>query len=240
MSEFTVVESKLSQYVKAHERLIIVALLSAVFIFGYTKTITLIADRDKLKYQQTAATLTAQIEANKKADVVAQQTIAQYKALAEQLAAQNATLTAARSQRAVVTQKQQEVDKTLPPSALADRWTTLVNVDAANVKPSPEGYQVTQEAAVDTVTRLEMVPQLQEDLVGADKIIANDADQTRSLNGVVSALQLQVSGRDTQIADQTAACKAEVTSVKADARKSKWKWILAAFGAGLGLGLHGL
>lgn len=222
----------ISQFLKAHERLIIV-ILAAVLLAGfYTKAIAYLASRDQNAANAAQAVLQAQVTANEKEATDAKQMLQQYEQLTSQLIANNNAILLGQKQLAAVTQKHQTADQTLPPPQLAARWTNLLQVAPTTVQPSGQGYVVTPDTAVKTVTQLETIPELQSDLAGDQTIISNNQKQIGEQSNVVTTLQGQIVGLNIQIADQTKFCSDQITAVKAQARKSKLKWFIGGFVAG--------
>lgn len=226
------VASEISNYLKLHERLIIIV-LSVVLLWGlYSKGVAYLASRDQLASNKAVTVLQAQVDVNAKEAEDAKQTLLEYQQLAQQLIASNKAVQAAQQQRAVETQKQQAVDKTLPPPALAARWTSLLNVSPETVQPSTVGYSVTPDTAVSTVVQLESIPQLKADLQGAQTIEDNQGKQIDGQGILVTSLNTQIEGLNKQVIDQNNACIAQVTLVKAQARKSKLRWFIIGYVAG--------
>jgi DNA mismatch repair ATPase MutL len=233
MSETPVQETK--TFLQKHERMVICALVLMVAMFLGGKYF----DREAAKAQANA-TVAAQLAADAKqsaqqAALQAAQTQAQYQAMLEVLQKQNAALAQAVVQRNVVLVQQQAVDKTLSPTQLTQRWAALV----PNTQPTvtPTGVTVTTADAQLTVAQLENVPVLTQNLKDQTAISANLSQELVEAGKVNSALGNQISALNLQITDDDKACKAEVASVKADARKGKVKWFKIGYVAGLVSGL---
>lgn len=222
----------ISSYIKAHERLIVILVLAGLSFVIYSKGVAYLVSRDQLAASKATQVLQAQAEINAKEATDAKQTLLQYQQLAQQLIASNQAIALAQQKLAVDTQKQQAVDKTLPPAALAARWTDLVKVSPETVQPSKEGYTVSQDTAQQTVSQLEAVPQLQTSITDWKQINSNDNKQIAGQDGVINSLHNQVDGLNKQITDADKACQAQITVVKAEARKSKLRWFIGGFVAG--------
>ena len=220
-----------STFLKAHETLIIILVLAVVTFFGYSKAINYLSAHDALINNKAQVTLQAQIDANKQSADTTAQLVSRYSDLVTELIASNAKIAAAQTQRAQVTQKQQAVDKTLPPPELAARWNTLLKMPSG-VSPDANGYTATPDAAVATVTQLELVPQLQADLAGQQMLTSNGLQQIGGLTAINNSQAAEIAGLGTQIQDQTKACVAQVNSIKAAARKSKLHWFEFGFVTG--------
>ncbi len=218
--------SKVSTYLKAHEKLIIIVLCLAVGVHFYSKIINAwAAHEQRVDIAGNAAAQTAvqvaqaQALANAKA-------AADYAALAAQLAASNKALIAGQATRNATTKTQQATDKTLPPSDLAARWTTLLRLNPPTVQPSATGFVITPDAAVATVVELENVPTLRADLQDEQSVAANYSTQINSLLGLNDGLNKKIADDADVLAKQAKACTDDKNLLKAQARKSKFHWFL--------------
>ena len=220
----------ISAYLKAHERLVLSVVAGLVLWFAIGKIDTLILHHDQANLEQ--AKVTAQVQAEKNTALAAQVATqaAQYKELADKVQSQNAALEQANVQLSQALVKQQKTDATLPPTELAARWTMLV--PQATVAVTPSGVTLNSASAVATVQTLEQVPVLKTELSNTngrlenvDKLLAASGQQVATLNSQVSGLQLQ-------IVDNSKVCTAQVSVVKAEARRSKRRWFLVGYVAG--------
>lgn len=219
-------------FIKAHERLCLVALAGLVLWFGIGKIDTLIANHDKANLTQ--AQIADKVQADKDATTaaVALQQAAEFQKLAQQEAAdkalllqQNATLTAALAAR-------QKTDATLPPTELVARWNALV---PAGATVSPNGVNVTSNGAVTTVQELEKVPVLTQELANETKIAGDNAALLAARSTQVDTLNTLVNGLNTKATLDAKVCSDQIAVVKADARKSKRKWFIGGVITGLSI-----
>ena len=219
-----------------HERIVC---LSLILLFGGYATEKFYDHEATVK--QAAANAATQIAAadaaNSKALATqAQQVAAQYAALVQTLSAQNASLQASIAQRRVAQQAQVTTDANLPLSGLAARWNQLIPTVAPTV--TPVGIGLTSQEAHDTVAQLEQIPVLVQNLADETKVAANYQVEVQKSDMLAADLNSQILGLQKVNADEVSACKAQVASVKADARKSKISWIKRALAIGFGLGLY--
>jgi hypothetical protein len=226
-------EVKVETWLKAHERILITAILSVSLVFLVSKFLDVTAARDKAAANQAAQVLTQQQAVNQQ--LASQVALAQKnnQDLLVQLSQQNAILQTQQSQRTVVLQQQVQTDKTLPMPDLGNRWAKLAQLNPTDIQATTAGITVTPQGALDTVIQLEQVPVLQSNLADETTQATNlstELDSTKNLN---TNLVTEVAGLNTQIVDQTKACKADIASAKAQARKGKLK----AFGIGVGVGI---
>lgn len=233
-----------SNFLKTHERLIIIVLVLAVLGFLTHEYLTHAAAVDDKKAQQADQVLQQQKTVN---DQLAVQVKSQEDVLTQlvaQVSQENAQLIAAIQNRTQATVVQQVKDKTLPIPDLVTRWNGLAALPASDITNTTAGLIITEDGARQTVSQLELVPTLQQNLSDSQTIISNKDDQITAQNNLTSGLQSQVVGLNTQITDADKACKAQIASVKATARKSKLKWLFYGIGIGIGgtvaLVVHGI
>lgn len=225
----------LSSWLKTHETLIIVVLVLSVLGFLGHEYLNHAAAVDDKKAQQADVVLQQQKATN---DQIASQVKQQQDTLTQlvvQVSQENAQLLAAISNRTQTTVVQQVKDKTLPIPDLVTRWNGLAALPASDITNTTAGLIITDDGARQTVSQLEQVPTLTQNLADSQTIIENKNDQITAQTNLVTGLQTQVSGLNVQISDADKACKTQVTALKAEARKSKMKW----FGAGVVVGFVG-
>ena len=230
MTEIAVIRSSLfSNYLewfKSHERLLILVLCLGVGVHFYGRVINAWEQHDQRTVNTANAALAADITNTKAiADANAKAAV-QYQVLAAQLADANKALAAAQIARNTITQTQQATDRTLLPSDLAVRWTALLKLAPPTIQPTTTGFVVTPDAAITTVEQLENVPTLQADLRDEQTVAANQTTQLNSLLSVNVGLNNQIDALNTQNAAQIKACTDDKNLLKAQARKSKFRWFL--------------
>jgi hypothetical protein len=119
---------------------------------------------------------------------------------------------------------------------LATRWHQLIPTVTPSV--TSVGVGLTAQEAHDTVAQLEQVPVLVQNLSDEMKVASNYQSEVQKSDLLNADLNSQILGLQKENADEVSACKAQVASVKADARKSKISWIKRALAIGFGLGLY--
>lgn len=223
-----------SAYVKNHHTLVVIA-LGALLVWGITGKIQdAIIAHDQKVYDSRVAVLQAQVEKNAALAAANAQMASDYKAFAQQAQAANVQLEQANAKLAASLQQQQAVDAQLPPSELAGRIETLAQLPTNSVVPAPDNsFSVTASGAVVIAQTLEQVPVLSEQLDNAKAEKTNVDAQLAAQDKLVTGLNLQVTGLQTQIGDQDKACKAQVSLEKAKAGKGKWRWFTVGYVAGL-------
>lgn len=236
MADTTVVAAE--TWILRHERLIIIVL--ALVFLGWigSKWIDHSATVDKQKAVVAQQELADQKDKDSQLAAQVKQSTTEYQQLVTQLAQQNQQLAANITQRNTALIVQQASDQKLTNPQVATRWQQVApNVAPNAVTPTATGVEVTQQGARDTVAALEQIPVLQKDLKDSQQEFTNQQQELDKSNQLVSQLNLQVTGLGTQITDGQKACKAEITSVKADARKGKMKWFKIGFVTGFVSGL---
>lgn len=214
-------------WLQKHERLIVVVLSIVALVFAYHLWINHSADVAEAKAQAAQKALQDQQDQNKTLANLVQQAQAQNQAIANQMAVQNAQITSAIAQRAQATQAAQQADHVMPLPDLANHWQTLLNLQPGEIQNTPSGLGVSAGAARTTVEQLETIPALKQDSSDKQAIINNKDTQITSLGNVTNTLQNQVVGLNAEIQDEKKSCQTQITSLKAQARKSKGKWFLA-------------
>lgn len=226
----------LSTYVKAHERIV----LAVVFVFalwlGIGKIQDTIAAHDKItaSVSEQAAAVQAQVTKEQAAASAAEE--AKYAALTTQVQQQNAQLIAANSQLAAALTKQQTVDKTLPPPALAQRIETLAALPPNSVTPTPgNSFSVTNDGAVQIAVTLEKTSTLSQELVNVSTEKSNDEKLLTESNALASNLKSQIDGLNLAITKNGAACEDDKKVLRDDVKKARRNGFKWGFALGLGI-----
>lgn len=221
----------LSNYVKNHEKLLIVILGIILIWFISGKIQDVIARHDDANLAVEKVTLAAQIDKNQALAAQVADQAASYKALADKVASQNQALEQANVALVSALTKQQKADAALDLPALAIRWQQLV--PEARPISSQAGLTLDDASAHATVAALEQVPALTQQLVNSQAETKNVNSLLLASNQQVATLNDQVSGLRLEITDSGKVCAAQIKVVKDDARRSKRRWFVAGFIAGL-------
>lgn len=211
-----------------HERLIIVFAVLALGGWLGNKWMNVSAENAKsaLAVQQQVSAVAAS-----QAALAAQS----YQAAIDALSKANVALAASQTARNTALVKQQTATVTLPPDQLVTLWQGLIpGINKGSITPTATGYIVDSGPAVDTVNQLEEVPVLKANL--SDEIKLADTTQT-----TLNSCSILIDKQKIQIAEDDKTCKAQVTSLKADARKSKRNWFIGGMTTAatvIGLAMH--
>lgn len=227
--------SKISDFLQAHERLILILAGLAVFtLLGY-KWVGHLADVDNAREKQAQQVLDGQKAINEQQAAVVKQLEDTQVQIINQLNAQNQTLMAGIQARGQVTIVQQQKDKTLPLPDLSKRWESLAGLEPTDLTTTDAGVNVSDAGARLTVQKLEIIPELQGTIADGKQILDNKDKQIESDQNLITGMKDQVSGLNLQITAKDKQCDAQVTAVKATARKGKWKAFFTGIGVGVGV-----
>ena len=231
------VTSVTQSWFRAHERIIVVALILAVGAFGLNKYFDVSAAKADAK-AVAAEQVAADAKANSAA-LAAQSAIQaqQYQALVIALAAQNASLARSIASRQAALPVQQATDARLPLSDLATRLQTLGNAPVGSISVAGNQIDLTPSGAVSVTQTLEQVPVLQGNLADETKIALNTRQELEKSDVLSADLNAQITGLNNQLTADANSCKLNIAAVKADARKGKAKWFRIGYVAGLVSGL---
>ncbi len=226
--------NKYITFVKAHETLVLgIGLLLVILSLG-NKWLDHSSQKAAVNLGAAQQVVTQDQSQNKAlaAQLAAQQ--AQYAKLAQTTAAQVAGLQAQIQAGDAQVKTQQQADQGLGPADLAKRWADLLQLAPSDVVPSlNDTMVVSKTGALTTTTVLEQIPALVKDRQDLETETTAQKGQLDDLQKVNDLFTKQVMGLQGQLVDADKACKAQVTNVKAQARKGKLKW----FGAGFVLGV---
>lgn len=227
--------NKAESWLKAHERLVIVFMLLIVAFFVLDKSLGIVAS-----WEQHRANAAQQQLANDKAKndidlAIAKQKLADYQETISQNEKINAQLEQGIIARDALLTAQQKKDATLPPTELGQRWQALVG--DSGIQANASGFTVLDTAAHATVSKLEQVPVLQQNLDDEKQKNANLQTDVDKANDLIDKGKIVVSGLQLQLTDQNKACSTQIAAVKAEARKGKLKWFGIGFVTGYISGL---
>jgi hypothetical protein len=221
----------ISEIFKTHERLVLALVAGVVLFFAIGKVDGIIAKHDGANLKQAQVVAAAQEDKNAAIAAQVASDNAAFTALQAKLQAQDAALVQANVALSTALTKQQKVDVTLPPTDLAARWNVLV--PNAGVSISNGQATLPSAGAVATVQQLELVPAQQQELANDQTLIVNGNALAVAQTKQVNDLTAEVTGLKLQSVDDAKVCQAQIAVVKADARKSKRRWFVAGFVAGI-------
>lgn len=226
------VEGRITNFLKAHERLIICLAMIAGLWVGYGKYVSILALRANARYQLDEAALTTQVQKNQSLQQQLASDEQNWQAQAATLQRNIADLTsvmARRNTQLAVTEKQ---NATLTASAAAEQISEQTKAAPGEVTAS--GNTVVADlpisrTLVNDLDQLQVttanLTDTQGQLKDEQKVNANlvtDIDGQKTLNA----------GLKGQIAGAAKTCDDQVASLKSDARKSKRNWFLRGLAIG--------
>jgi len=221
-------------WLKAHERLIMLALVLAVGTFGLGKFYDVEAARKDAKYAAAEQIAVNDQKNNAALALQTAQVTQQYQALVQVLAAQNASLNASIAQRTASGTAQRATDANLPTVGVAVRWN---EVAGTLVSASGDIIVVSNTDAHKTLDMIEQVPVLVQNLADETKIAGNYLAEVQKSDLLTTDLNSQITGLNTQLTDQNRACTAQVAAVKAEGHRNSVKWFERGFGLGFLAGI---
>jgi ribosomal protein S25 len=139
-------------------------------------------------------------------------------------------------------QDQRNRDRVMTPSALAERWNTLISVPAG-VNSNADGLLASVVAAQATVSQLEEIPSDRQTIQNQVGVIAERDSDLKKKDGLLSDSATQLAACKKEASDADDKCNKEKSKLASDARKGKLKTFLWGAGAALAtlLGLkHGI
>jgi hypothetical protein len=236
------------EFFKAHERLLLVAVVMGLGIYGFNHWVDKSAESAKIQ-----AALSAQIaQVTKDQDAKNAAYVAQLQASFNQQQAMRdqeiANLVSAIAQRDKVTAgKVTEITKITDPlpalQALASAYGPELDFDGTpvtgpgmppiNATVPMLGFDV-EHVKQFAVTKLSL-DATTADLKDTETQVKNWQDSFAELNAINIGLTTRVDGLSTLIEKNDKACVAEKKALKDEARKSKWKMFWYGFAAGFGV-----
>lgn len=234
IGKFGRIVDSVSGYIKHHETLLIVAAAALLLWFGSGKILDWKTQHDEKVYNAKNVALQAAADNSAAQAKANAELAAAYKDIADKTQAANAQLSSANAQLSDSLRNQKSKDATLAPPELASRIETLASLPPASVVPQPgDTFQLTQPAAVVIAQELENVPVLTQQLANTEQQRDNLNTQLTAQTGVVDGLHKEIDGLHTQIDAGNVAHQAEIKVIKDQAAKSKRKWFIIGYVAGL-------
>lgn len=212
-------------WLKQHERLALALIAGVVLWFAIGKIDTLIANHDNANLQQAKIVAQVQQEKNDALTKQVAQDKADYEALVAKVDARDAQLQQLQVQLVTALAKQQQVDKTLTPTELTQRWNMLV--PEAGAATTPTGVTLPSEGARATVIELEKAPVLQQQLTAETEELTNAQSLLVAEGQQVTDRDILITGLKAGAVADAKVCTDKIATVQADARKSKRRWFYA-------------
>lgn len=222
--------SNAESWLKQHETLIIVFMVLLVTFFTIDRGASIVASWEQHKASVAQQQVDIDKAKNDAALAQAKQDLNAYQNLVSQNEKNNAALQQGIAVRDTLLAAQQKKDITLPPSELGQRWQALVG--DTGIQPDASGFTVSGTAAQATVSKLEQVPVLQQDLQDEQEKSKNLQADVDSANKLIDSGKIVVNGLQLQLKDQTKENIAALAAEKSKSRKSALKWFGIGFVSG--------
>jgi hypothetical protein len=248
VSETRSIVGRVSHYVLAHERLIIICIAAVLLWVGIGKIENYKLVHDQHAYDAKVAQLQQTVDKNAQQAAINAQAAAQNKQLADQYQAAAASAQAANAQLEQATAallqavKQAKAnDAKLPTPELGAHIAVLAKVPPSTITANKDdSLNVTHDGAVGIAVALEDLPVLNTQVANLLQEKANLNGQITSQGKLVTGLNTQVAGQLTQIGglqlelkQADGVCQAQIKVVKDEARKGKRKFFIIGYVAGL-------
>lgn len=222
------------QFIKAHERLILVLVGLVILYIGYSKWVShkdqTDHDRMVVAHEQVQVDGQAALQA---AGQVQQLTQANAR-LQQKIDLLQSEVTDAISNRDTQTKDRITHESTEPLGELATRWTTLVKAPTGTITPSGSSILVSDVGSRLTTEALERGNTAESDYSDLQKLDAGKDEQIRSLNQLVDSETNSARAQQVLLAAQLADYKTNLQVAKDDGKKNGRKsfWRGLAIGAG--------
>lgn len=217
-------------WITSHILLLIV--VAALIMGGIYLVDNRIAARDAAnssKFEQILAASTQQTQTLQKQ---LQTDEDRWSQLTAQILAQNAKLSSTISARNQTVETQVKTDATLSALEAAQK---LQDQTKTTVTATGDTVVLGLDGARSVAASLDLLPVAQANLKDTQTQLINETQIASNAQADVSESKAVIAAQKTQISDGDKACQAQVTTLKADARKNKLKW----FGIGVIVGLIG-
>jgi hypothetical protein len=241
----------ISDFIKHHERLIIVLAVLATGYFGYSRFINWqegVAQRKADASAQALASqkeVVAQLQASQvQKDAAAQQAVQQYQNMVVTLTAQNEKLanTISTLQAGLIIRK--TANDKLDAIGMATRLSVLENLPVGNATANGDMLSLSNAASHQILNDLETVPVSKQIITAKDTELKNKDIQIAGLQAVVMAqaeqigtLKETVKEQIKALADSEANTVKQIELQKQKDRKSRWGWLKFGFVTGFVSGL---
>jgi len=184
----TTVKNDIS-WLKAHETLIIVAMVLASGVYLVNKHLN----------NRAAETQTAYQAAKEQLDEARQDALratTDYKAALDTAQKQNVALIATMAQRQVVLVKQQEAVKTLPLPEVATQWQQEIG-GQSDISAEVDGLKINDSGARRTLTALLSIPTLEADKRDLQTEVTNTQAALESADSLIKTQVTEIEAQDT-------------------------------------------
>jgi hypothetical protein len=208
------------------QHIILIFVLSAIACGGVYAFESLIAKHDDKVAAQYSARLALDQQTLKTLQDQFVLSTAQHAQEIALLTAQNAQLSQVIAKRDSQLAQQVKLDATLNAQAVAERLVGQLQVQPSEVTASGDTVNLDLPAARTATADLDRLPVAQADLANTQAQLANETKVADAAKADATDARQIIAGQQTEIADQQKACDAQIKKVKADARKSKWKYLL--------------
>jgi hypothetical protein len=129
-------------------------------------------------------------------------------------------------------QKQQQTDATLDAVSAASRLATQTGAKPGEVTVAEDNVILDLPITRNIVASLDSLATIEADLQDTKNELTAQTGLTADANTKLADADKVIASQTTQLADSTKACQAQISAVKAEARKSKFHWFIGGYIAG--------
>lgn len=189
-------------FVKAHENIVLILVIAFLVFHFYSSAISAWVHHDDLVSSKADAVVKTDDQQNTAV-------LNQLKTLTDQVAKQKVLINQQIATRTQQEKTQAIVDQTLPITALASRWATLLVLPPADFTPDAAGnITANSEGARSTVVQLEQVPTLAANNESLNSQIAIDGDLAAKQIAAIASCNTDLAAEKTARQDDAKAAKA--------------------------------
>jgi len=224
-------------YLKHH--ILLLAITGAFVIAGIWGVESLVAKHDIATEAKYNSLLAAQVQQNAsvEAQITAQE--AHYQEIEKTLLAQNAQLSKTILDENTAIAKQRQADATLSAQQAAERISQQVKAAPGEVTANGNNVIADLPVARSIASSLDLLVGTQSELADTQTQLKNETTIDANDKSTIGQQTTLIAGLKKQNDDQIVACAAQVSAVKATARKNSLKWFAKGFVTGLVTGIIG-
>lgn len=212
---------------------LLLLLVAASLVLGFVYFVEgEISKRDASNDARWKTILSAQTQQTQAIQTQLTQDEIQWQQVQKQLLAQNSQLTQTIANISQQTQKEVQSDKSLDATQAAARLSQQTGATSGEVSVQNSNVVIDLPIARVIAGDLDTLVGTQAILSNTQKELSNETTLYTNAEAQVTEQNQLVAAQQVQLVDEQKACKAQVSAVKAAARKSKLKW----FGVGYVLG----
>lgn len=208
------------------QHIILLAIIALLIFGGVYGVESIISNHDAARAAQDSAILAQQTATTKALQQQLQSDEAQWSQVQLQLVAQNAALTKEIDSRNQQIAQLVKTDATLSAEQAASKISIDLQAEPGEVTASGNNVSLDLPSARRVTSSLDELPVVQANLTDTQKQLTNETTVATNAQADAAQEKQVIASQTAQLADADKTCKAQIASVKADARKGKIKSFL--------------